>query len=294
MSEDAVAVAVRSVLDDLGSPGAKRSYDTDWNRFSEWLAGQRIAPLAVTPKVVRAYLVWMRDERKLARATIGKSVSVIREIYRALVNDEVIAVNPARETKPPKMDRSIRTPVLTEEQVRALLAAQPHATWKDYRNLLVLKSLFGLGWRRAEIARMSGSDIEDQVISATVKGGKRIAVAMPAWLRTEINNWRGTTTGPVFPRAPGSDEEITGNIIYDIVDKARKHAGMPRGSVTPHAWRRTYITLSGERGVSLKDRQMAVGHENQATTERYDHARAARDKAVGDVFADIVNGDDDQ
>lgn len=44
--------------------------------------------------------------------------------------------------------------------------------------------------------------------------------------------------------------------------------------------------------MSLKDRQMAVGHTNQATTEKYDHARAARDKAVGDVFADIVSGDD--
>jgi integrase/recombinase XerD len=283
---------VVAVLDGLASPGAKRAYDTDWNRFSEWIAGQRIGPLEVTPKVVRDHVLWMRDDRKLARATIGKAISVIREVYRALVNDEVIAVNPARETKPPKMDRSIKTPVLTEEQVRTLLAAQPTATWKDARNLLVLKSLLGLGWRRAEIGRMRGSDIDDQVISAIVKGGKRIAVAMPAWLRAEINDWRGSATGPIFPRKPGGDEEITGNIIYDIVDKAGKRVGMKRGTISPHAWRRTYITLSGERGVSLKDRQMAVGHENQATTERYDHARAARDKAVGDVFAGIVNGDD--
>ncbi len=36
MTPDPVAAALQSVLDDLSSPGAKRAYDCDWNRFSEW------------------------------------------------------------------------------------------------------------------------------------------------------------------------------------------------------------------------------------------------------------------
>jgi integrase/recombinase XerD len=287
-SEEAVAAALKSVLDDLCSPGAKRAYDTDWNRFSEWIAGQKIDALKVTPKVVRAHVVWMRDERKLARATIGKAISVIREVYRAMVNEEVIAVNPARETKPPKMDGSLRTPVLTEEQVLQLLGAQPHQTWTDKRNLLVIKTLFGLGWRRAEVARMQGSDFDGVAVSAVVKGGKTISVAAPAWLRTELDEWRGESLGPVFPRSPGSEREISGNIIYDIVRKAAKRAGLARGSVTPHAMRRTFITLAGLKGVPLRARQLSVGHTSASTTERYDHARDARATAVGDVFADMV------
>lgn len=288
MTNDPVSAAVRTVLEELGSPGARRAYDTDWNRFSEWLAGQRVDPLEVTPKIVKAHLVWMRDERKLARATVGKALSVIKEVYRALVSDEVLAVNPAREVKPPKAYGSLKTPVLNEAQVRHFFAAQPCATWKDQRNLLVLKTLFGLGWRRAEVARMAGADFDGSVVSAVVKGGKRIAVAIPSWLLAELQEWRGNVPGPLFPRAPGSDRPITGNIIYDIVDKARKHAGLPRGSVSPHAMRRTFITLAGEKGVSLKARQLSVGHVSASTTERYDHARDARQTAVGDVFADIV------
>ncbi len=291
-NEEAVNASVRSVIDELTSPGAKRAYDTDWNRFSEWLAGQRIDPLAVTPKVMRAHIVWMRDERKLARATISKAISVIREMYRAMVNDELITVNPARETKPPrKIHDSLRTPVLSIEQVRALLAAQPKATWMDYRNLLVLKTLFGLGWRRAEVARMRGDDFDGHAIAATVKGGKRVVVGAPAWLRAELDEWRGDATGPVFPRAPGSDREVSGNIIYDIVRKAADRACMPRGSVTPHAWRRTFVTLAGELGASLKSRQLAVGHSTSSMTEKYDRARDARATAVGDIFEDIVNGE---
>lgn len=287
--EERVADAVRTVIDELASPGARRAYDCDWNRFSEWLAGQRIDPLAVTPKVVSAYVRWMRDERGLARSTISKSISVLREMYRAMVNDELISVNPARETKPPrKTGDSLRTPVLNEEQMRHLLAVQPADTWKGVRNLLVLKTLFGLGWRRAEVARMRGDDFDGNAIGATVKGGKRVVVGAPAWLLAELNEWRGDATGPVFPRAPGVDREITGNIVYDIVDKARKRAGMERGEISPHAFRRTFVTLSGEMGVSLKARQLAVGHTTSSMTERYDRARDARATAVGDVFADIV------
>jgi len=50
---------------------------------------------------------------------------------------------------------------------------------------------------------------------------------------------------------------------------------------TPHAYRRTNITLGGERGVSLKMRQLAVGHGSSAVTERYDHARKAATNAPG-------------
>ncbi len=287
-SEEAVAAALKSVLDDLSSPGAKRSYDTDWNRFAEWIAGQHIDPLAVTPKVVRAHVVWMRDEKQYKRATIGKAISVIREVYRAMVNEELIAVNPARETKPPKMDGSLRTPVLNEAQVRTLLGAQPRATWTERRNLLVLKTLFGLGWRRAEVARMRGADFDGTSVSAIVKGGKRIAVAAPAWLRADLEEWRGGSPGPLFPRKPDGERPITDNIVYDIVKQAARRAGFPRGAVTPHALRRSNITIAGQLGVSLRARQLAVGHTSASTTERYDHARDARATAPGDAFADIV------
>ncbi len=288
--ENPVDVALHEVLTNLGSPGARRAYECDWNRFSEWIAGRPIDALEVTPKVVQSYCVWMRDERKLSRSTVGKSITVIREVYRAMVNAEVIEVNPARETKPPKMDHTLRTPVLNEEQVRKLLGSQPQGTWKERRNLLVLKTLFGLGWRRAEVARMKGADLDGEVVSAVVKGGKTITVAMPAWLRAEVKDWTQGAPGVVFPRSPGNSREITGNIIYDIVDKARKRAGLPRGSVTPHAMRRTYITLAGMKGVPLRARQLSVGHTSASTTERYDHARDARALAVGDVFADIAAG----
>lgn len=289
MSEEQVNAALTDVLDELGSPASRRSYSVDWNRFSEWIAGQHIDALDVTPKVVRDHVVWMR-ERGLKRSTIGKSISTIREVYRAMVNSEVITINPARETKNPKSDHALKTPVLSEEQMRALLSAQPCGTWREKRDRLVLLCLFGLGWRRAEVARMEVHHIDGTAIKATVKGGKTINVAVPGWLLEEIAAWRAAAcifAGPLFPRA-FLGEKISGAIVYEIVIALAKRAGFPKGAVTPHAMRRTNITIAGEKGVSLKARQLAVGHSSTATTERYDRARDATKTAVGNVFADIV------
>jgi site-specific recombinase XerD len=287
---DPVAAALHDVLSDLGSPASRRSYSVDWNRFSEWIAGQGIDPLDATPKVIREHVIWMRDERGLKRTTIGKALSSIRMVYGALVNAEAIKVNPARETRNPRTDHTLKTPVLNEAEMRALLASLPCDTWREKRDRLVLLCLFGLGWRRAEVARMHVEHIDGTAIEATVKGGKTINVAVPDWLREEIDAWRAAACvfhGPLFPRVEFG-EEISGAIVYEIVIALAKRAGFAKGAVTPHAMSRTCITISGEFGVSLKARQLAVGHSNSATTERYDRARDATKTAVGNVFAGIV------
>jgi site-specific recombinase XerD len=291
LPHDPVSDALKTVLSDLPSPCSRRAYAVDWNRFSEWLAGQHIDPLAVTPKVVTQHVVWMRDEKGYKRSTMSKALSSIREVYKALVNAEVIAVNPARETKTPRSDGTLKTPVLTQEQMRTLLASLPCDTWREKRDRMVLLCLFGLGWRRAEIARMRTEHFDGNVVTATVKRNKQLTVAVPDWLMAEIGHWRAAACifrGPLFPREQLGETSISGPIVYEIVIAAAKRAGFPKGAVTPHAFRRTFVTLSGELGVSLKARQLAVGHDSSNVTERYDHARDARRAAPGNAFAEIV------
>jgi len=78
---------------------------------------------------------------------------------------------------------------------------------------------------------------------------------------------------------------VSGDMVYTIVRDAAERVEL---KAPPHAFRRANITLGGERGVSLKARQLAVGHSSQATTERYDKARDAAKNAPGQVFADML------
>jgi integrase/recombinase XerD len=293
VTADPVAVALGNLLSDLTSPLSQRAYKDDWARYCLWLGLEGVEVIAARPKQVSAYIAHLKA-KKFAKATTGRALSVIREVYGALVRDEIIESNPAREIKNQKLSKDPTTPHLSEEQTEQLLNL-PAETWKERRARICIFLLFGLGWRRAEVARLRVEDFEGRVDNRTVtgifKGNKTVTVGVPEWLQAELESWRafaGIESGAILPRSHNDKSPISGDITYKIVKGAAARAGLPLEEVTPHALRRTNLTLAGERGVSLKVRQLSVGHSSQATTERYDHARDAAKNAPGQVFADMI------
>jgi site-specific recombinase XerD len=58
---------------------------------------------------------------------------------------------------------------------------------------------------------------------------------------------------------------------------------------TPHAIRRSFVTIARARGVALDDLQAALMHSQVSTTEAYDRALRAMRSAPGDVLVDIYD-----
>ena len=275
------------VIRDLPSQESKDAYAGDWGRYTAWLKKERVAVLAARPSQVKGYIAHLHAEGK-ARSTAGRALSVIREVYAALVVEELMAVNPAREVKNPKSDQKLRTPWLDEGQMQKLLNFE-RKTWRDHRDHACLCLLFGLGWRRSEVARLVADDFSDDTVTGVFKGNKQVTVGVPPWVQQVVARWReyaGIEAGVVLPRVKGSAEAMTGDMVYNAVKRIAGAAGIAKA--TPHALRRSNITLSGERGVGLKQRQLAVGHSSSSTTEKYDHARDAAKSAPGQVFADLA------
>jgi site-specific recombinase XerD len=286
--DDSVESSFERLLLNLGSDKSRRSYKIDWDRYCRWLEERKINVVAARPRHVEEHILSLQ-EKGCERSTCGRALSVIRAVYSILVRDEMLETNPAREVKNPKFDSTPNTPHLNEEQVRQLLSL-PNETWKERREHLVLCLLFGLGWRRSEIARMQVEDFVDGTVTGIVKGDKPLTVGVPAWLLEKIESWcvfANIEAGPLLPRAPQDKKGVSDDMVYLIVKDAAKKAGL---KITPHGLRRTNITIGGELGVTLKERQLSVGHSSQSTTERYDKARDAAKNAPGQVFADIVGG----
>lgn len=275
----------------LASEGSRRVYAAVWRRYTKWLRAQGIELLDARPRHIHAHLTYLRDQ-EMAKSTIGHALSVIREVYGALVREECLTVNPAREVKSPKLSSDPKAPWLSEEEVRVLLAL-PAQTWAERRDRVCVCLLLGLGWRRVEVARLRVEDFERAgdgwCVTGTVKGGKKLTAGVPEWVMKELHEWLDAEkirSGPILPRGPEDARAVSGDQIYDFVVRSGARADL---TVTPHALRRTNITLSGLRGVSLRARQLAVGHSSGATTERYDRARDASLNAPGQVLADLIN-----
>jgi site-specific recombinase XerD len=273
------------VLRNLNSPASKRSYKHDWSRFLVWLELEGVKVTEVKPRHIEDHLAALQA-KGCERSTCGRALSVVREAFGALVRAEIVAVNPAREVKNPKFDSSPSTPCLNEEQAGAIMQL-PRGTWRERRDGIVVAILFGIGWRRAEVAAMRVDSFKDGKVSGIVKGGKRLTVGVPDWLMEQIEEWvrYSGVEDALLPRSPDDLEAMTADMVYQAVKRQAGRAGV---SISPHGLRRTFITLLGEDGVSLKDRQLAVGHSSQATTERYDRARDAASKAPGNRLARLA------
>jgi site-specific recombinase XerD len=293
MKKDPVAVAFNALVNDLPSADSRRAYKADWARYVLWLGLEDVSVTEARPRHVSGHIAHLRD-RGMAKSTLSRALSVIREVYGALVRDEVIETNPAREVKQLKMDSDPKTPHLSnEEHVEKVLnvVVDEGDMWRSRRNQLCVQLLLGLGWRRREIAALSVESFADDFTTATgkVKGSKNLTAGVPAWLAENVRQWllyAGIEEGALLPRSSDNSRPISGDIIYQIVKEACAKAGVPQ--VSPHGLRRTKITVEGAHGVSLKERQLAVGHASQATTERYDRARDAAKNAPGQVFANMI------
>lgn len=285
----AIEESVAAEIADKPSPETRRSYESVWRFYRAWLDAQPLAVTDVRPKNVQRYLSSLRDKGQ-KKGTISRAGTVIRVLYGALVRDELMLSNPAREVKSPKVDSTPKAPWIRDESDIAKLMNVPASGWTEHRDRMIVRLAFGLGWRRAEVARVMVEDIEGETISATVKGSKRITVGLPGWLAEDIAEWRRLArieSGPLFLRSEHGDRrQINGAVVYRVVRQMCKRAGIE--VVPPHALRRTYITHSGLRDVPLKERQLAVGHSSSNTTERYDKATNAAGNKVGDVFKDLA------
>jgi integrase/recombinase XerD len=300
---DALETAIGALRDRLESAHSERAYREDWARFCAWLVETHGPhPLAVQPIHVVHYMAAL-TQRGLAKSTRARALAVLRGIYGALVVAGQVATNPAREVKNPRVSSEPKTPWLSEDTIRRLLD-DPGEKWIEQRDRLVALTLLGMSLRRAEIARLDWRSFQSApnglAVAVRAKGNKEAIVPVPVWLSEKLRAWRtlnghvGEWRGPVFPRHHGASAPIGPSTVYGAVKRLAERAGIDPSKVTPHAFRRSFATLTGQRGVSLEDRQAAMLHSSRATTERYDKAAKLPQNAPGEVLRDLVDDNNHQ
>ncbi len=116
------SLAFESLLAELGSDASRRAYRSDWTAFTAWCKRQKLAVLKVAPSDVKRYVLHLSTAGKAAR-TRGRALSVIREVYRAFVAEELLKFNPAREVKDTKRGKAAKPVTWLEEEPLARMLA---------------------------------------------------------------------------------------------------------------------------------------------------------------------------
>ena len=155
------------------------------------------------------------------------------------------------------------------------------------RDGAIIAVLYSCGLRRAELVGLDVADYDQDAGTLIVKGGKGgkqrsvpvvngAAEALGDWLAT-----RGGDPGALFVslKGPRKGGRLTTQAIYNMLKKRTVQAGVK--DVSPHDFRRTVVGDLLDAGADIVTVQGLLGHENVATTARYDRRpEAAKRKAV--------------
>lgn len=285
--------ALEAVLARLSSAHSRRAYSSDWRSWIAWLDRRGTPVFAVTPRDVQLYLEALAAEGDAGK-TIGRRLTTLRQVYAQLVVQGLVASNPAREVKPPRVDRVAHTPWLSEAELARLLAANDGPTWQERRDRLMLLILAGCGLRRAEVASLRASHFDRRedgrwLLVTSTKGGKTLRAALPAAVAEPLEAWLegrehlGSNAG-LWTR---DGDRVSGDVVYQVVARAAQRAGLER-AISPHALRRTLATLASLAGADLRTIQAALGHTRSSTTEGYVRAIGLPGQAAGDVLSDVL------
>ncbi len=278
--ETAVDSYLRHVSIERGlSVNTIAAYRRDLRVYSSWLAERDIGdPSAITAGDISEFVRYLglREESPLTASSMARTLSTVRGLHRFLLEEQVVAVDAARDIKPPKL--SSRLPkAITIDQVGALLAATDGDDIQSLRDKALLELLYATGARVSEAVSLNVDDvIEEDIVRLTGKGAKQRIVPLGSYARAALDAYlvrarpalsvRGKATPALFLGMRG--QRVSRQNAWLIIRAAAERAHLDV-EVSPHTLRHSFATHLLAGGADVRVVQELLGHSSVATTQIY-------------------------
>lgn len=247
------------------SPGSRRIYLTDINQF-----------LSFTQKQLED--ISMEDvqnwdsfcESRYAPATRARKLAAVKSLFTFALENQLLATNPGRGVKIPKVKEAIAERILSEEEWQRLLYAEPKR-----QHQLMLQLLYETRARVGEFCRLRWKDFREKADgSASVtlfgKGNKTRQVTINPHLWSALKQRRGSDTKGDEPLFINRFRKAYSTVqVWRIVKAAGERVGIY--GVSPHWIRHTGATHQLLNGSPVHLQQKELGHSRLEVTSRYLH-----------------------
>lgn len=264
------------------NPHTQVAYLRAVKRFLAWAENKGMELPAITPGMVGQYLVGLGGS--VAKRNLH--LSALRGFFDRLVNRHVVILNPAASVKGVKETVvEGKTPEITVEQARRLLASVDTATLIGMRDKAILATLAYTACRAGAVAKLRLGDFQFDgvqfVLRFREKGGKSREIPVRHDLEGFIRAYLEAAgisgepkDRPLYRVGNGrsgklGEKAMDSRVVCDLVKRRIKDAGLP-SRLSPHSFRVAAITDLLTQGVPLEDVQYLAGHAEPRTTGLYD------------------------
>jgi integrase/recombinase XerD len=272
--------------------GTVQAYGHDLDRFARWVAEVSL-PDHLNPSLrdLSRYVAFLHDE-KLAPPTIARHLVSLRMFYKYLRLEERTDQATVELLGAPKLWQRIPQ-VLSPEAVDALLAAPRSQDRFHLRDRAILETFYATGCRVSEVAGLTLDEVnlDAAFLRCTGKGSKQRVVplgrpavqALRAYLGEGRPAFAATPPHPSYLFVSKSGRKLTGLILWKIMKKYARRAGLP-AKASPHTLRHSFATHLLAGGADLRAVQELLGHSSIATTQIYTHVDRDRLKQIHRKF----------
>ncbi len=262
-------------------------YDSDLQKFAAFAGRTGLAgPEAVEPRHLLAFLVELSKSHLALRSQARQLVS-LRQLFRHLVRERVLAHDPTEALELPRPGRPLPV-VLSLDEVEQILAAPDGKHARGVRDRAMLETLYATGLRVSELVLLKLADVNlaDAFLSTVGKGKKQRLVPLGARAVAELTTYL-TTARPTFDRGRRATHlflthhgrAMTRQGFWKLLRGYARATGI-RKAISPHKLRHSFATHLVERGADLRAVQAMLGHADIGTTQVYTHLSRGRVAAV--------------
>src|SRR5262250_3202091 len=254
----------------------QRSYVEQVSRFARHF---QKSPELLRPEHIRAYQVYLTNEKKLSTGSITIAISALRFLYGVTLKKDWSF----RDLIPaPKVPKKLPV-ILSPEEVLQFLDCV-----RSRKHRAILTTCYAAGLRISEAVALTPPAIDSKRMVLRVEQGKgkkdRYVMLSPKLLTTLRDWWR--LEKPQYWLFPGDlpDRHITTDAVERECQKAHAACKIPK-PITPHSLRHAFAVHLLEQGTDVRTIQLLLGHRSLATTARYLRIATSKVCATPSPFA---------
>ena len=260
------------------------AYRRDLEKFTDFLRRREITTLRQLVVAQARMFPAQLNQSGLSSRSIQRALSAVRTLYRYLLRESKVAINPfltARDVGhsqaviAPRAERRL-PPTLSIEEIVQLVTIDPR-TDLDRRDRAILELFYSSGLRLAELSGLNLGDLDlgDAMVRVMGKGAKTRIVPIGGYAREAVLAWLNVRPAcareseqALFVNRSGT--RLGARAIQQRVAVWAQRQGLGR-RVHPHMLRHSFASHLLESSSDLRAVQELLGHADISTTQVYTH-----------------------